>query len=338
MVGVKRKAETTTSTRSYKSFRAQPQLAPSAGGRWTSIRAGNSIASAPWTRARKFKRAGVKKRPYRAKSARGHKGFNPTWNRNIAFPHSISPYVQVHSQSGSNFNVPTSGNNKAYLLVFYTNTAQRGLFIKEDGMVTDVVMATINTATLVASGPLGLALNLRNVTKADDVAGVVKCLVAPTPLTYDVSSTNLNYASGNFRQHLDSIMTNNPCVKTYTAHHFRETKTISSFPADVSRSTQYDPFVFTAARDGAGASSTLNKGVSDGLLNMPMAAVIMQFPTVASQNTYEYTVHSADRLRFAEGTVMASQHRLPRAVDPEAHAVAVRQAASSAGAANPAYG
>ena len=71
---------------------------------------------------------------------------------------------------------------------------------------------------------------------------------------------------------------------------------------------------------------------------MTMACVIMQFNTTPVINQYDFTIHSSDRVRFTDGSIMVSQHTVPAAVDSAAHSQAVRVAAAAAGHARPMFG
>ena len=67
------------------------------------------------------------------------------------------------------------------------------------------------------------------------------------------------------------------------------------------------------------------------LKEMIAACIIIQFNESSAPNQYDLNLHSADRCRFNEGSVMATQHTVPGVVHPDAHNNAVRAAASSAG-------
>ena len=327
------------STRAYKYWRSKQgkkaTSAPATKKRATTSCTTSSAKRPAWT----SQRAGYTNRRYRwpAQSApRAHAGFNPSFNRNIVFPHSISPYVKVHSRTNGTITTNTSGQEE-YLIVFYSDTAIRGIKIGGSSTVYDQGLDALNTAECIATGPLGLAVNLRNVAKADSVSGSIRVLVTPAPMLLDIDDANNDKISSLMLASLRGTMSSNPNVKTYTAQHFRETKTISSYPANAAKSMDYTDFHTISARDGGGSASEHNNlHIKDSLREMSMAAIIIQFNlSHGGGNQYEWTIHDASRVRFAEGSVMSSQHTVPRPISQDAHTNAVRQAAAMAGVAFP---
>ena len=68
---------------------------------------------------------------------------------------------------------------------------------------------------------------------------------------------------------------------------------------------------------------------------MTMSSILLQFNSTPVVNAYDFTIHDVSRVRFGDGTIMATRHAVPPVVHPDAHAGAVRSAAASAGAAFP---
>ena len=127
------------------------------------------------------------------------------------------------------------------------------------------------------------------------------------------------------------MMSANPIAKTYTAEHFRETKSFSSFPANVIQCMDYQDHHTNLARDNGVQSEHNNLHITAALKDMISALIIVQFSESSAPNQYDFSLHDATRCRFNEGSVVATQHTVPSAVHPDVHNAAVRAAASSAG-------
>ena len=128
-------------------------------------------------------------------------------------------------------------------------------------------------------------------------------------------------------------MSANPKVKTYTAEHFRETKSFSSFPANVIKCMDYQDHHTNLPRDNGDQSVHNNLHITAALKEMMSALIIVQSSESSAPNQYDFSLHDATRCRFNEGSAMATQHTVPSAVYPDVHNSAVRAAASSAGSA-----
>ena len=271
------------------------------------------------------------------KSATSHRGFNPQYNNNIAMPQSISPYVKVHSRVNGSLQTQTASGQESYVIAFFSDSAIRGIRLVPYGaiagafMTQDLIVDALNTATLELCGPLGLAINIRNLTRADSVSGSVRVLVTPCPMTWSLSDTNPNVPSSTFISNLRGILSSNANVRTYTAEHFRETKSFSSFPANVVKCMDYQDHHTALPRDNGQESVHNNAHITSALREMIQACIIIQFSESSAPNQYDFTVHDASRCRFNEGSVMASQHTVPSVISPDAHNAAVRSASSLAG-------
>ena len=268
-----------------------------------------------------------------------HAGFSPVFNRNIVYPHSIAPYVKVHSRVNGSLQTQTASGAESYVLAFFSDSAIRGIRLVPYGaqpgtfMTQDLIVDALNTATLELCGPLGLAINVRNLTRADAVSGSVRCLVTPCPMTWQLSDTNPDIPSSAFISNLRGLMSSNPSVKTYTAEDFRTTKSFSSFPANVVKCMDYQDHHTVLPRDNGDQSVHNNIHTTSALKEMIQACIILQFSESSAPNQYDFTIHDASRGRFNEGSIMASQHTVPSVVHPDVHNNAVRAAASSAGVA-----
>ena len=283
--------------------------------------------------------AAPRKRRAVPKRAAAHRGFNPQFNKNIVYPHSIAPYVKVHSRTNGNIQTYTADGLECYVLAFFFDSAIRGVRLVPyhnpagSYMTQDLTIDALNTATLELCGPLGQSLSIRNLTRADAVPGSVRVLVTPCPITWSLDGSNPDVVSSTFVSNLRGMMSANPAVKTYTAEDFRTTTSFSSFPANVVKCMDYQDHHTIAPRDNATQSVHNNEHITAGLKEMITACIIVQFNESSAPNQYDFTLHSADRCRFNEGSVMASQHTVPAAAHPDAHNNAVRAAASSAGVA-----
>ena len=160
------------------------------------------------------------------------------FNKNIVYPHSIAPYVKVHSRANGILETSASNGHERYIRAFFTDSPLRAVRLTPYGggadtlQIEDYLIDSLNTATLEGIGPIGLAVAIRNVSKADEVSGSVRVLVTPCPMTWSLSDDSPDRTSTTFTSNLRGMMSANPNVKTYTAAHFRESKSFSSFPAN----------------------------------------------------------------------------------------------------------
>ena len=297
----------------------------------------STSASAKKGTKRKGTTVGAPRKKRATPRATSHRGFNPVFNKNIVYPHSISPYVKVHSRANGSLQTQTAVGMESYVLAFFSDSAIRGIRMVPYGnptgsyMTSDLIVDALNTATLELCGPLGLSVNVRNLTRADSVSGSVRVLVTPCPMTWSLSDTNPDIPSSTFISNLRGMMSSSPSVRTFTAEHFRETKSFSSYPANVVKCMDYQDHHTVLPRDNADQSVHNNLHTTAALKEMITACIILQFSESSAPNQYEYSLHSADRCRFNEGSVMATQHTVPSIVHPDVHNLAVRAAASSAG-------
>ena len=153
-------------------------------------------------------------------------------------------------------------------------------------------------------------------------------------MTWSLSDTNADILNSTFISNLRGMMSSNPNAKTCTTEHFRETTYFSSFPANVIKCMDYQDHHKVLARDNGDQSVHNNLHMTSALKEMNTACIVVQFNESSAANLYDSRIHSADRCRFNEGSVMATQHTVPRVVHPDVHNSAVRAAASSAGSAH----
>ena len=83
-------------------------------------------------------------------------------------------------------------------------------------------------------------------------------------------------------------------------------------------------------RDNGNQSVHNNLHNTAALKEIITACIIIQFSESSAPDQYDFSLHSADRCRFNEGSVMATQHTVPSVVQPDTHNNAVRAAAASA--------
>ena len=265
-----------------------------------------------------------------------HMGFNPLFNKRISYPQGQSPFVVVPSRSNGNLetNTTTSAHpTEEYLVIFWSGSCLRGVHLGSTAAIYDLKQEILNTNLLVQVGPLGMALNMRNITKADDVCGEVKVLVSAAPLFYEVSSTQTHVTPATL-QSLRDIFAGSADVRTYTAEHLRETKTISSFPCNQAKTLGFEYGHTIAARTLSTADAThSNEHAVQAMKDASMAPIVIQFPLSTVKNQYSFAIHCTDRCRFAQNSIMGSQHVNPPQMDIDTHNAAVRAASASAGAA-----
>ena len=222
-----------------------------------------------------------------------HNGFNPFFNKSIVYPHSIAPYVKVHSRVNGSLQTQTSAGQESYVMAFFSNSSIRGIRLVAYGaqpgsfLIQDLIIDALNTATLELCGPLGLSINIRNLTRADEVSGSVRVLVTPCPMTRSLDESNPDIPSSTFMSNLRSMMSANSNVKTYTAEHFRETKTFSSFPANVVKCMDYQDHHTVLPRDNNEQSIHNNLHTTAAFKEMITACIIVQFNKSSARNQYD---------------------------------------------------
>jgi hypothetical protein len=321
MPAVKRKiVPGSTATRFFRAKKAKQTA--------STKRASSAAAAYP-----KRRRTGYKSRTSSARSGARHAGFNPQFNKSLAFPSNQSPHVKINSRVSGGLTTNTAGQEE-YLIIFHSGSCLRGVQIGSDNTMYDQGVDSLNIGSTMSSGPLGLALNLRNVARADQVCGSVRVIVSPAPLTLHVENTNPNKVTSAMIENLRAMFNQDPNVKTYTSEHFRTTKTIGSFPANAVAAMDYQDFEVVAARDGSHASLNNNREISAALRACSMAMIIVEFPIADAANRFEYTIHSCDRVRFSLDSIMSTMHTNPAPMTLDHHNQAVRAAAATAGVAH----
>ena len=92
------------------------------------VKKAKATAAAPKGTKRKATTTGApRKRRVAPKRAATHRGFNPVFNKNIVFPHSIAPYVKVHSRVNNSLQTQTAAGMESYVLAFFSDSAIRGI-------------------------------------------------------------------------------------------------------------------------------------------------------------------------------------------------------------------
>ena len=179
---------------------------------------------------------------------------------------------------------------ESYVLAFFSDSALRGIRLAPYGgqpgsfMTLDLIIDALNTATLELCGPLGLEANVRNLTRADSVSGSVRVLVTPCPVTWQLSDSNPDIPSSAFASNLRGLLNSNPNVKTYTAEHFRETKSFSSFPANVVKCMDYQDHHTVLPRDNGDQSVHNNLHTTAALKEIITACIILHFRKSSAPN------------------------------------------------------
>lgn len=248
--------------------------------------------------------------------------FNAAANvgRPMRVPGAIGSFVlQDTIQSGP---VDVSANTK-YLVFTWTPTWMRGFIAHNDfeevGLISMDQIYNIRTECT-GIRPLRATIQIRNTSRADAAAGLVRVVNTPEPL-------RLLFGNGGHLANFDTLgqhVASHADTKTYGVAQFRTTKFFNLYPASSTGYRAYHKFFMMD--DGSGYNGVFSSQTASPAMN----TLVLQF-TQANDVQYEYTVHCQDAVHVTANGALHNQRQAPMYQDEAAHNNAVMMGQGAAG-------
>ena len=188
--------------------------------------------------------------------------------------------------------------------------------------------------------PNRLSLRIRNVSKADNIQGVVHALTVPEPVHVQLDAANPPKLIAATRDALVKGLEKDPRTKTFSAHSLSRTHTFVTPPAHMNNISSWYEFKPLYVVDGNeqffdhGKQEENNKALAEGV-RAPLCTALIYFPavndTVAASQTYEITAHIQNSVQYGADSVMNS-HSQPATPGNTTLFAGAAQAATGQGA------
>lgn len=265
--------------------------------------------------------------------------------RTLAVPGAVGEGLTIDS-IGRGAVTQTNAGGGYFLIVQWTTSGIRGMLM--DGSTSNKVWVGVsggshpaNATQLISANPLSvrplrLAVRLRCVTKAQDVAGSIRVLVCGQPFQWIFSGSDLNVTEA-MQDTVRDMMKSNAHVKSYTAQELTSTKEFVLPPASSVEQKDWHPYKLLGLTSGGAvvsSDSAIQTNLEESGNIAPMCTMVIEFPSVATTQQWEYTVFSQDFVRFPCDQWAASIQKPPPIVkDPSVYERGVQAAAQAAGTA-----
>lgn len=192
-------------------------------------------------------------------------------------------------------------NGRFYIVVQWTINNMRLFSINSAGLVSAYSAPQLYEASPQRVRGMRITVRTRNVSRADNVGGVVHALVTTSPLKWQFDSGLLLDSA--FQNQLESIVTSDPNSRSYSAHELTRTKEWTMAPAHFSAMTEYQPYSAvtpdnTDVTHVAGVTGVL----ATNLYTVPMQTLILRFSS-DNPNLYETSAHFQDACIFPANTL-----------------------------------
>ena len=285
-----------------------------------------------FAKSKAYPRKAKSSRPARARPTENARHFDAgSRSTPVPVPDIISSSVCIPTVGRMLLSSPTTANQFKYLVCQWSACSIRGVTIEHNlSFAPDVRLLQYETdGTPTSLRPGCLSLRLRNITKNDNLEGVVRALVVPQPLEWDITADRT--VSQTFVNELKSMLENNPDAKSFTAQNFSTEKAFVIPPASIQQyktPRNFQPISATV--------STQDTIIKENSAEGKMCTMILQFPATANANLYDIAVHDQSFGRYPANT-MYSQLQVNHAATSSAEfSKQVKFAAENAGRALPA--
>lgn len=231
----------------------------------------------------------------------------------VGTPGSIGNFVTVDGVSRMTIQTPATAGQNIYLVVqWQPNQNAAGYWTDTVGVVTPSPVPQLNSADPVSMRPLRLSVRVRNTSQFTAVQGHIRVLNIPQQLDWSWFDTATRAVSSAFTTEVATMMGGNPSVRTYTAAELQKSHCWVLPPASAVNYREYQVF------DPQVTNAQFCAGMITGAQSGPMNVCIIQIPYVATQQTYDISVHCQNACRFKANTLYAHLAREVRAPLSEA--------------------
>lgn len=234
---------------------------------------------------------------------------DPALNKNVApsLAENIGASVPVNSKLRVNLTV---GTGTGQIIIYQWTGGKYSVFTCQAGALP---LTRYTDPQLDSAQPTSVkfgraSLRLRNLTRADTVAGVVRVLSLPNALDWDFT-INTSNLTATFRDELLAMVGSHPETKTYTACEFTKSRRLIVPPASRQGLQDWQDYV------GSFLNIDIeNQFIQDSAKKMTSNTVIIHLPAVSSgDNNYELTVDQQSLARFPADVLysnFARQHSM----------------------------
>jgi hypothetical protein len=245
------------------------------------------------------------------------------------------------------FTLKSDTNADMYLVLQYTPTNVRGVFIRADtSVIRQVVVAPNMTASSTPQSirPGRLTLHLRCTTQLNTVQGFVRVLNTPTTFDWSNNFTNLTNVAADdsnglgvglvnspvvtaIKNACNDLMTKDPNTKTITNRDLLSTKFFASVPVDTNEWHRFDNFSAVITDGGAqgnydakwtSGTYGMKYALQDGAEKGATSTVIVMFPKTADTvQSWDMAIHSHDVVRYPMNSTLGQMMKNVAATDPK---------------------
>lgn len=259
--------------------------------------------------------------------------------RLLNVPGAMGEYVPLPMIFRSTFIAPNNSHS-FYLLIFETGSDVIGMQVwGETAYTMPFATAQLASAAPVATRPMRLSVSIRNITKADNVQGCIRCLSTPQHFRLEFDSTDANvgranYLTNNCLQQLKALMEGAPQVRSVSAQSLVTGGKIHAPPAS---QTTFKTFREFTAYNGADndARHASNEIFRKANIDMVSNMIIIELVHQDLANQYDIAVHRQVACRFQHDNVLSHLSRSHGAPGNQEQFDASVSAAQSAVAAQP---
>ena len=330
MVGEKRTVS--TSTRSYKYFKAKqgkrPVSQPS-----TKKRPSENTTTYSRKRAYAGSRSSYANTPWRKAQYSAHT-HNAITNKKklLNVPGAMGEYVPLSTIFRSTFIAPNN-DHSFYLVIFETGSDVVGMQVwGETGYTMPFATSQLATAAPVSTRPMRLSVSIRNITKADSVQGCIRCISTPQhfKLAFQEDSQSAYLTTANLNS-LKALMSGAPEVRSVSAQSLCIGGAIHAPPASQTTFKTFKEFIQYDASSAAArhtSNSIFNRANVDMVSNM----IIIELVHQDLANQYDIAVHRQVAARFPHDNILsnlAQSHNVPGNQQQFDASVAAAQARAS---------
>lgn len=201
--------------------------------------------------------------------------------------------------------------------------------------IGQITIPSLTNASPATVRPSRMTLTIRNISRSDVVGGAIRYVVLPQQVDWETTLVSLEeFATANFLQELEDMLSNHPDSKTLTAASCTTQHKIVSVPASHDGYQRWYPYSNSV---GTNVRTTQVGWMRHAAQNAPMNTILLQLPAsadAATANIWDFTIHLQNLCRFPANTTMAHfQTRQGGGADPGTFAKVVQAAAEAASSA-----
>lgn len=231
----------------------------------------------------------------------GVRAFNPfTHKLPLPVPNCIAASSFIESSVSAGLAV--SASVETILIVNFSASDIRG-WVVVGTTVSEIRVENLTTSNCVEIRAGRLGLQLGNQTKANDVAGNVRCTQLTDPLNIEFA-TSSSITTGT-KDLLNKLLDDDSRVKAYTGQQLANNPLrLVCHPVNLLKFSTHQQF---NALTTGGEQANWNLGQ----LNSGMSQILVKLTSGGTAQNYQYQIMDQSFMRFQEGSMLANSHRTP---------------------------